>query len=232
MRRVAVDWDGTCVYDHHWPNMGWWLPGAIQALQVLAYEFDEVVIWTCRYAWVDTDEVTLHDPTSDRRKIERRLRDADLPSNVTVWTQAHKPPAEFYIDNKALRFEGDWKEVLKQVYATGRDTTGTVRVFETGATRDTDDGKLDYEGFFSPTVLRRRAEYMHSHRVQSDGTLRASDNWQKGIPVDQYMKSMWRHFMEVWLLHREAAEGDLEEALAALAFNVDGMLHEVLKARA
>jgi hypothetical protein len=69
-----------------------------------------------------------------------------------------------------------------------------VRTFSTGATRDTDEGKLDFEGFLSPTVLKAFAEYMHEKRKMPDGSLRDSDNWQRGIPVDAYMKSMWRHF--------------------------------------
>jgi hypothetical protein len=107
-----------------------------------------------------------------------------------------------------------------------------IRTFETGATRDTDEGKLDYEGFLSPRVLQRYARYMHEHRKQSDGSLRASDNWQKGIPPDQYMKSMFRHFMEVWWLHRKLPPTvgvTLEQALCALMFNVMGYLHEHLK---
>ena len=32
---------------------------------------------------------------------------------------------------------------------------GKIRKFETGATRDTDQGKYDYEGFLSPVVLDR-----------------------------------------------------------------------------
>ena len=72
-----------------------------------------------------------------------------------------------------------------------------MRKFNTGATRDVDNDKLDFEGFLSPTVLIRYAEYMHTHRKQSDGALRDSDNWQKGIPKEVYMKSMWRHFMDV-----------------------------------
>lgn len=107
-----------------------------------------------------------------------------------------------------------------------------MRRFGTGATRNSEDGKYDYEGFFSPLVLRRRAEYMHKHRVQADGTLRDSDNWQKGIPLEVYMKSLWRHFMDVWLLHRGYnAEQDLEESLTAMSFNVEGYLHELLKER-
>lgn len=104
-----------------------------------------------------------------------------------------------------------------------------VRQFESGATRDTEEGKLDYEGFLSPIALGRFAQYMHKHRVQSDGSLRDSDNWQKGIPLDAYMKSMWRHFHDVWTLHRGYGEGELEEALCALWFNVQGYLHERLK---
>ena len=72
---------------------------------------------------------------------------------------------------------------------------------------------------------------MHKHRVQSDGSLRDSDNWQKGIPQDEYMKSMFRHFMEVWEIHRNHPEGDRVDALCALLFNVMGYLHEEVKLR-
>lgn len=106
-----------------------------------------------------------------------------------------------------------------------------IRQFETGATRDTDAGKLDYEGFLSPLVLKRYAEYMHKNRVQADGTLRDSDNWQKGIPIAQYMKSMWRHMMDVWSIHRGVKEADIEEALCAVMFNAMGMLFEVIKTK-
>jgi hypothetical protein len=107
-----------------------------------------------------------------------------------------------------------------------------VRVFETGATRDTDQGKLDYEGFLSPLVIERFAQYMHKHRIQSDGSLRDSDNWTKGIPKSAYMKSLWRHFMDVWKLHRGyKVDVDLDEALCAMLFNVQGYLYEYLKAK-
>lgn len=105
------------------------------------------------------------------------------------------------------------------------------RVFDTGATRDSEDGKLDYEGFLSPLVLERFAEYMHKHRVQPDGSLRSSDNWQRGIPKDAYMKSMWRHFMDVWTEHRlyEDSYDEIEDALCAVIFNAMGYLYEVIK---
>ena len=117
------------------------------------------------------------------------------------------------------------------------DDLSKVRSFETGATRDTEEGKYDYDGFLSPLVLERYAEYMNKHRVQSDGNLRASDNWTKGIPKSAYMKSGWRHFFDWWKVHRNVPVPDgtvprqqlMEEALCALLFNVQGYLHEHLK---
>jgi|TARA_R110000823_G_scaffold229911_1_gene356813 hypothetical protein len=106
-----------------------------------------------------------------------------------------------------------------------------MREFNTGATRDTDEGKHDYEGFLSPLVIERYAEYMTKNRIQSDGAIRASDNWQKGMPVDAYMKSGWRHFMDWWKLYRSnvAPAEKMEDALCALMFNVMGFLHEYLQ---
>lgn len=107
-----------------------------------------------------------------------------------------------------------------------------MRQFSTGATRDTDEGKFDPEGFFSPVVLLRFSEYMAKNRVQADGNTRASDNWQRGIPKDAYIKSLWRHFHDLWLHHRgwsEEARESKEEALCAIMFNVMGYLYEELK---
>ena len=110
-----------------------------------------------------------------------------------------------------------------------------VQTFDTGATRSPEGDKLDYEGFLSPVVLERYAKYLHKHRLQTDGKLRASDNWQKGIPKFSYMKSGFRHFMEVWKLHRAGGgcsreeREEFEDSLCALIFNFMGYLFEVLK---
>ena len=112
------------------------------------------------------------------------------------------------------------------------DGLGIVRTFTTGATLDQDQDKFDLEGFESPLVMQRFSAYMHQNRLQADGQLRASDNWQKGIPTDAYMKSMMRHFMAIWLHHRgegHLAKESLETALCALRFNVNGYLFEVLR---
>lgn len=108
----------------------------------------------------------------------------------------------------------------------------SMRQFESGATRNRDDDNIDYEGFLSPLAIQRYGEYMHSHRRQADGSIRDSDNWQKGIPADSYVKSLWRHAMDVWLIHRgraDKAREDEESALCAIIFNAQGKLHELLK---
>lgn len=125
-------------------------------------------------------------------------------------------------------------------HCTEKEERKEMREFETGATRDSDTDKLDFEGFLSPSVLLKYAEYMNKHRKQSDGKMRASDNWQKGIPFDTYMKSGWRHFMDWWTLHRiglkllkETPEGqklyeaELTEAICGVIFNAMGYLHEM-----
>ena len=81
---------------------------------------------------------------------------------------------------------------------------------------------------------------MHRHRKQSDGKIRDSDNWQKGIPFSAYMKSLWRHLVDLWEMHRDPdpayyddddTPDDMEEALCAIIFNASGYLHELLKSQ-
>lgn len=105
-----------------------------------------------------------------------------------------------------------------------------MRYYDSGATRDIDEDKLDFEGFLSPRVIERYAQYMHEHRVQTDGALRDSDNWQRGIPKNDYMKSAWRHFFAWWSGHRGVRDPQaLEDDLCALIFNAMGYLHEHLR---
>ncbi|KKN49451.1 hypothetical protein LCGC14_0642880 [marine sediment metagenome] len=114
-----------------------------------------------------------------------------------------------------------------------------MRTFDSGATRNVDDEKIDYEGFLSPWVIRRYGNYMHSHRIQADGKVRDSDNWQRGLPPDVYIKSLLRHALDAWSIRRglrtfdtkDGHEVDIEEALCGIIFNASGYLHEHLKAK-
>jgi hypothetical protein len=118
---------------------------------------------------------------------------------------------------------------------TEQTTANGVRAFATGATRSSDAGRYDPEGFMSPIVIERFCEYMQKHRLQPDGSVRASDNWQKGIPRDTYLKGLSRHFLHLWTRMRgfrvqdTGAAADEEEDLCALLFNAQGLLFELLK---
>lgn len=109
---------------------------------------------------------------------------------------------------------------------------GEMTAFASGATRSADDDKLDIEGFYHPAVMRRYAQYLHKHRKQADGKMRGSDNWQKGIPIWRYVKSLLRHALDTWLHHRGqghlAGCADEEDCICAVLFNTQGLLLEKL----
>lgn len=114
---------------------------------------------------------------------------------------------------------------------------GAIRRFDSGATRDTSQQKLDPFGFISPVAMHRFSEYMHKHRLQSDGNLRDSDNWKKGMPKEEYVRSLIRHVMDFWLVASGEAPRydtkvtDPDEIACAIMFNIQGYLHEQGTAR-
>ncbi len=162
-------------------------------------------------------------------------------TRVTVKFKGKKAKIKKHPSSHRFHWEEDITEKETE------EMTEEMREFETGATRGSDDNKPDYEGFFSSLVFKRYGEYMNKHRVQANGEIRDSDNWQKGIPISAYIKSWWRHFIDVWSMWRrierpqpgvmelkEWSDESLEiisEALCAALFNNMGMLHEVEKER-
>jgi hypothetical protein len=136
---------------------------------------------------------------------------------------------------KYKTLEGDNKS--HTVMGTMTRGLSLVREFETGATRDLDISKIDYEACLSPIVLEAFGEYMLSCSVQADGSKRPGDNWQLGITFNSYIKSLLRHVWDLWKLHRGYPTIDKktgkpvnkETALCAIIFNAQGYLHELLK---
>lgn len=111
-----------------------------------------------------------------------------------------------------------------------------MRSFGGGATRNVDLNKFDYEGFLNPEALHAFGKYMHEHRHQRDGSLRDSDNWQKGIPLRVYVKSLVRHVIDLWRMERgyDVMNPDTgkphtrEELCCAITFNSLGYLKELV----
>jgi len=109
-----------------------------------------------------------------------------------------------------------------------------LRNFNTGAIRDTAEGKLNYIKGLSPIVDRGYLEYLDKHRKLPDGSMREFDNWKNGIPQEVYLESLDRHERAVWLIcHGYKAfdnrgEVSLKDSLYGVLFNTIGMLHEIL----
>lgn len=125
---------------------------------------------------------------------------------------------------------------MGQNYVSPAKYISPVRHFDTGATRNDDSLKFDYEGFINPEALHAFATYMHDHRLQRDGTTRDADNWQKGIPFRAYVKSLVRHTIDLWRMERgypvtnpDTGEPHTKHELCcALVFNSLGYLKELV----
>jgi hypothetical protein len=109
-----------------------------------------------------------------------------------------------------------------------------MRTFEGGATRDSSNTKLDFEGFNNPLVDKCYAEYLNKHRQTANG-LRDSDNWQTLFGekhLDVCIKSICRHVVDARLAHRGYdSEQPIIDNLNAIKFNANAYLLKLMLAR-
>jgi hypothetical protein len=178
--------------------------------------------WLCEGCGID---IPIFNPRVGDRILCYTCEHANFAPDPVERAVSNSPPACPDIDQDEPTADdlAAWQRTLVSA-------TMPIRQFVTGANRDVDTDKLDFEGFLSPLVVERFAQYMHKNRRLADGSFRDSDNWQKGIPLDVYMKSGFRHFIEWWKNHRESRTD--EEALCGILFNTMGYLHEILKNKA
>lgn len=100
-----------------------------------------------------------------------------------------------------------------------------ITKFKSGAIRDTQDGKEDYIETISWSAFKRYAQYM-TGKAQKYGP----GNFKKGIPIDNYEKSLARHVQKYFSNKYEG--GDVEKSddhLSAIVFNCFGIMHEELR---
>jgi len=123
---ICVDFDGTlfpwaALDDDSDP-----FPGAVRAVKAFAKAGYRIIIFTSRasHTW-HLDEVNrLFERNADfmpslsafsgmqLAHVERRLRKHDIPFDRIT---AEKVPAEYYIDDRAMEFRGDWNEIHDRV---------------------------------------------------------------------------------------------------------------------
>jgi len=91
--------------------------------------------------------------------------------------------------------------------------SGQRQTFDTGAVRDTQEGKPRYD-LIPPTALRRVA--MHYANGAKKYTER---NWEQGMDFSRFYASMFRHMMDF------AMGENVEDNLAAVVFNALAIMH-------
>lgn len=112
---IVLDWDGTVVHEQ-WPGMGDWLPGAQDGIRRLLDAGYRVQIHSCRLHSYETDGKTKRnqgDWLAEFGSVKRRLMDAGLET-VEICLD-DKPPARVYLDDRAVRFEGNWRKAVRDV---------------------------------------------------------------------------------------------------------------------
>lgn len=89
----------------------------------------------------------------------------------------------------------------------GMKDSGGREEFETGAQRDTDDGKLRFD-LLPPHAHERIVSWLTAGAIKY-----APRNWEKGIPCSRHMQSLLRH------VHAYRSGEREEDHLAAIAVN-------------
>lgn len=117
---IAVDFDGT-LCEHEFPGIGKVKAGAKEALMMFKALGYTIVIWSCRSCHWNYD-VFGGDPSQpvlEREKIKDMvafLQREGIPYDIIDDGSKGKPLADFYIDDKAIRFQNNWPEIAHAVH--------------------------------------------------------------------------------------------------------------------
>src|SRR5210317_1219654 len=105
---IVVDFDGTIAEWAEYPEPGPPCPGVKEALQEMKDSGLTIAVLSAR----TSDEMSKHpiDKEMERRRIEEYLKEHEIPYDIVL--KSDKPVARFYIDDRAIEYRGDWKEVI------------------------------------------------------------------------------------------------------------------------
>ena len=116
-KTVAIDLDGT-ILDFDWDSwvskqmnyFGQPKRGAIRALKLLQQRGFKIIIYTCRTNTRVNPQYTLGELWM---MVEKILEQHKIPFDE-VWVETGKPIADYYIDDRAIKFES-WEQVMEEI---------------------------------------------------------------------------------------------------------------------
>ena len=120
-KRIAVDFDDT-LFVSKYPEVGDVKQGAKEALQLFRELGYTICIWSARASHYDYDIYTNVDPSlkvPERptfRTMVECLDSHKIPYDEIDDGSKGKPGADFYIDDKAIRFEDNWSKIALFVH--------------------------------------------------------------------------------------------------------------------
>jgi hypothetical protein len=108
---VAVDLDGTILAygPPEYPELGEPLPGSVEGLAAMRQLGYRIVIYTCRLSGLPVLDGL------EAARIAKHLAERGVPFDEIALPGAGKPKAEWYVDDRAVRFEGNWDEVVAMI---------------------------------------------------------------------------------------------------------------------
>lgn len=138
-KRIAVDFDGT-LCDQAFPAIGAIKAGAREALAMFRKLGFWVIIWSCRTCHWDYDIYggDRNEPTLERIRVKEMI--AWLDANGIEYDEIDdgsrgKPGADYYIDDKGIRFVDNWEDIAMGIFnrtragASHEQVIGAIEVY-------------------------------------------------------------------------------------------------------
>lgn len=112
---ICVDYDGT-LCDFAYPGIGRIKDGAREALKAFRAMGFYILIYSCRTSSWHHEIFGGHpgDKALERPRVQAMiawLNEQDIPYDEVDDGTKGKPLADYYIDDKGIRFEDNWKEI-------------------------------------------------------------------------------------------------------------------------